>query len=294
MAKATVYLLTAVTYEDHFDVIVAFKYKAGYKFHSDSLRVYYSTLPKFTSETPYVQPDLSNPFFVAANVKIIDGYYHVRVRVPGESDTQLDDNTKYYLRARFELFKTDGTHYKYYRAPKNPTAFYTREYADDQPLFMIEKYSNPYTEDGEQHYETDWVDFTRFITLPSYNVNYEDVEEDWEDADYVTHRIVPRSKITGSLELLFTDKYDYNNFIRLIRQNRVVNGAGYIRLRLQVNDNLDNFSEFTNYSEDQLRKKKALLRDGSFFLKMEDNPWTAPVYGHFDQYEPIRIEITEA
>lgn len=295
MAKAEIKMVGFKSFSDHIEVLVKYKCKAGYKVSTDDgIKIYYSTTGKIESNTPFVKADIGNIFWVAANVKLANGWWTFSLRIPEESTTPLDDNTTYYLQAKFPVLKSNGDSYKTYKNPKNPTSIRTRLYAENQSLFLIEKYSDPYIDDGETHYITEWVDFTKNITFGSYNINYEDVEEDWEDADYVTHRIVPRSKVTGSLNLLFTDRYDYNNFIRLIRQNRVVNGNGYVRLRLQINDDLDDFEEFVDYTEDQLRRKKALIYDGSFFLKFEENPWAVPMFGHYDQYEPIRVEITEA
>ena len=298
MAKAEIKIDTIDPHSTYFIITFRFKYKAGFMIRDNSIRMYYSLTPEIASGTPYYVIDTLNPSDRVINHKIENGWEVVTCQIPGPNDTPLNANTQYWLRSWLQLYKDDGdngTKYKKYRGPKNPTDRYTQSSVPNQELFLVQKYKNPYlNEDDETEYETEWVDFTKYIVAPTYDINYVDVEETWEDANYVTHLIVPRTKIQGSLELYFSSRLEYNNFLNLIKRNRTVNGKGYIRLRVQVNNELDEINEFQNYSDLELEAQRCIQHEGDFFMKFENNPWAEPYYGHYDKYEPIRIEITEA
>lgn len=300
MAKAEIEMPYIEEYPNMFYCTVRFKYKAGYKINvGSSLRIYYSTTNTMDSNTPYQQYNLLSDGAYDPAVKsyeVKDGWTVVVCQLPYGS--QLSDNTTYWLRARLQLYKSNGDAYKKYRAPKNPTPVTTSDGSKVRKLFQIAEYRNPYTDDdGEVVYQQSWVDFTQYIPAPSYDVNLEDIDEDWTDANYVTHRIVPRTKIKGSLELLFTEKEQYNRFLKLLKMNKLVNGAGYTQLKVQVNDDIDIYSNEIFIKGDatlDLANRPCKTYIGMFFIKMENNPFAVPLFGHYDQYEPLRLEIEEA
>lgn len=299
MAKAEIKMSQIEPRSNYFICTIEYKVKAGFSVLDNSLRVYYSTTPSITSSTPYVAVNNSSGAILSLAMNS-NGWRLVRVKIP--VDASLSADTTYWLRARLEIYKTNGAvgaaeSYKKYRSPKNPTPVTTADDSKVRKLFQIATYSNPHEgEDGETDYDQTWTDFTDKVTLGSYDVNYEDTEEDWTDADYVTHRIVPRSKIKGSLELLFSTKYDYNKFLQLIKMNRIVNGNGYTQLKVHVNNDIDIYEEdlFNSDSQLDLENRPCVSHIGNFFVKMENNPFNNPVFGYYDKYEPLRLEIEEA
>lgn len=292
MAKAEIKMPYIEPHSTYFICTIMYRVKSGYSVLDNSLRIYYSTDPDIESGTPYVP--INNTSGAILDRKIVNGWKVVVCRVPAEG-TALTPDTPYWLRSWLQLYKSDGTKYKKYRGPKIPTPAITEADPVKTTLFRIASYSNPHEDDdGEIMYDQIWEDFTDCVVVPTYDVNYEDVNEDWEDANYVTHRIVPRSKITGSLELRFAEKRRYNLFLKLIKQNRQVNGTGYTYLQVQVNNDLDLDSGESGVL-DNLATKKSVRYNGMFFIKMENNPHIPDtLYGHFDQYESLRLEITEA
>lgn len=299
MAKAEIKMSKIESKSNYFVCTVEYKVKAGFSVLDDSLRIYYSTTPNITSQTPYVAVNNSSGAIIGLAMNT-NGWRLVRVKVP--VDASLTADTTYWLRARLEIYKTNGAagaaeSYKKYRSPKSPTPVTTSEDSKTRKLFQIATYSNPHEgDDGETEYEQGWIDFTDKITFGSYDINYEDTEEDWTDADYVTHRIVPRSKIKGSLELLFSSKYDYNKFLQLIKMNRAVNGNGYTQLKVHVNNDIDIYEEelFDTDQQLDLENRPCVSHIGNFFVKLENNPFNVPVFGHYDMYQPLRLEIEEA
>ena len=295
MAKGYIAIKSIEPKPTYFVVTFQYKFKSGYAVHDDSIRMYCSPDPEIEHGTYYLELNVNSttdPNIL--NRTIENGYYTISCRVPGVNDTPLNMDTTYWLRPFMQLYTTAGKPYKKYRGPgNNPIPETTGLTGPAQKLFSIATYSNPHTgEDGNTEYDTSWIDFTSNIVAPTYDVNYEDVNEDWEDANYVTHRIVPRTKVKGSLELQFASKYDYNNFIRLLQLNSKINGNGYTQLRLQVNNNLEDSEDL--FSTLDLANRRCVRNVGMFFITMENNPWNAPFFGHFDKYEPLTIELVEA
>ena len=68
------------------------------------------------------------------------------------------------------------------------------------------------------------IDFTRFITVPSYKVNELDVFDEWEDGNRRKHKYIVRSQIKGSFTLKFTNIDDFNNFFATVNSNKVATG----------------------------------------------------------------------
>ena len=78
--------------------------------------------------------------------------------------------------------------------------------------------------------------------------------------------------------------------------NRAVNGNGYTQLKVHVNNDIDIYEEdlFNSDSQLDLGNRPCVSHIGNFFVKMENNPFNNPVFGFYDKYEPLRLEIEEA
>lgn len=267
-----------------------------------SVRLYYDTTAAITSKTPNNSPFTTIQMYLGINTeKLTSGGWRcvAEVPIPNIGTNEI------YFQLRMLLYNDDpeqywNSVYKYYATYKSPTQpdKMTLEISPPgsiQPLFTIATYGNPIIvtdEDGEHQVfpKGDWEDFTDCVELPSYDVNYEETNEDWEDANYFTHRIRVRSKVVGKLDLRFSDLAKYNKFIYLLKRSKECNGNGtaYVELRLQINDSLDEYSS-TSYETMRCETK-----EGLFFVKMDSNPWVAPVFGHYDKYQAVSLSINEA
>ena len=78
------------------------------------------------------------------------------------------------------------------------------------------------------------VDLTKHIVAPSYIMNEKDVYNEWEDANYVKHRNVIRTRIEGKFTMKFMEKEVYYNFLDLMKNNRT--SSGDILASLYVNN----------------------------------------------------------
>ena len=64
------------------------------------------------------------------------------------------------------------------------------------------------------------TDITKHIIAESYDVNEEDVYNEWTDANKVKHRDVTRQKIVGTFTLKFNTDKEYAYFVNLIKTSR--------------------------------------------------------------------------
>lgn len=78
------------------------------------------------------------------------------------------------------------------------------------------------------------TDLTNYADIQNYNVNQEDVFEEWTDGNYVTHRVVTRTRISGTVKLGFKDATAWTAFQTLLTSQRSI--EGYYPVTLYVNN----------------------------------------------------------
>ena len=260
---------------------VTFKYylKPTSHIKDSSLRLYYAI--DGTGNNEHVDITEENADFYAGIVDQPRWYMVVYTL------TNLSANTDYLVRIWLRVFKkpTSTSPQNKYKSPSSPLKVRTQAYNRAHPLFEIAKYSNV----GEANEKMELIDCTQYVVAPTYDVNNVDTSDDWIDADYVTHRTIVRTKISGKFNIRFKDVSDYNNFIHLLYLNRQRNGKGYTEMRVQVNNELD----YDNGTTDVVQTS-CIQRIGMFFLKMDSNPYAEPYYGRYNKYNEVSVSIEEA
>ena len=78
------------------------------------------------------------------------------------------------------------------------------------------------TRDENQNVEN--VDFTQYITVPSYKVNEFDDTEDWKDGNGKKHKNLIRTQIRGTFTLKFFNVTEFNRFFEILEANKIVSG----------------------------------------------------------------------
>lgn len=68
------------------------------------------------------------------------------------------------------------------------------------------------------------TDLTKFEDTEKHVVNREDIFEEWVDGNYIQHRILSRTQITGTVFLEFTKPNDYSSFLTLLSAARDAEG----------------------------------------------------------------------
>lgn len=307
MAKAQMVLDSLTPRVNSVVVKFHFSYKAGYAIRkNESIRLYYDHTSSVTGSDAYVTIPIILESDSPSNYNTV---YNSSVGYIVTYEWTRPNNqsyTKYWFQLRMQLYVSPNaaqqvpvTPYKKwttYRNPKNPSVTELTSAGSVQPLFSVKQYTNKHdvTEDGETYsvWDTDWIDFTDCITFPSYDVNYEDINEDWDDANYTTHRIRVRKRVTGKFSMLFDSLARYNQFMQLLKWSRERNGNGeaYVELRMQVNNEVNEYSNtYSSFATD-----RCMEEEGLFFIKIDSNPWVIPKVGHYNQYSPINVTVQQA
>lgn len=77
-------------------------------------------------------------------------------------------------------------------------------------------------------------DLSAFADIQNYNVNKADVYQDWTDGNWISHREIVRTRISGTVTLGFKTATDWNAFISLLNSTRTA--AGYFPVTVWVNN----------------------------------------------------------
>ena len=78
------------------------------------------------------------------------------------------------------------------------------------------------------------TDYTNDIVVPSYEVNSQDIYDEWKDANKIKHRHIFRQKISGSFIMKFKSKERYIEFIRVLEEKKTI--EGYIPITVYSNN----------------------------------------------------------
>lgn len=79
-------------------------------------------------------------------------------------------------------------------------------------------------------------DFTHHITVPSYKVNKNQSYEEWTDSNYVTHREITRTKVSGNFKLLYDEIVELDEFFDTIEALKVASDDGSIEATVYLNN----------------------------------------------------------
>lgn len=77
------------------------------------------------------------------------------------------------------------------------------------------------------------TDITMYIQESTYNVNNDDVQEQWTDANLIDHMPSIRTRVTGEFELVFVTDEALDDFITLLQNNTT---DGYVTMTIMVNN----------------------------------------------------------
>ena len=68
------------------------------------------------------------------------------------------------------------------------------------------------------------TDLTKWEKTEEHDVNRVDVFEEWTDGNWINHRVIARTNISGEVVLSFAREADFANFISLLSSARDADG----------------------------------------------------------------------
>ena len=95
------------------------------------------------------------------------------------------------------------------------------------------------------------TDLSAYADIQNYTMNQADVYQEWIDGNWINHREIARTQITGSVLLGFKDSQSWTAFQSLLAAQK--NVAGYYPVTVYVNntgttEEIDAFLDMTNAS----------------------------------------------
>lgn len=78
------------------------------------------------------------------------------------------------------------------------------------------------------------TDLTSWEDIQNHDVNREDVYETWTDGNWIDHRVITRTRVSGTVKLGFAAAADYTAFLTLLSAAR--NADGYYPISVYCNN----------------------------------------------------------
>ena len=117
------------------------------------------------------------------------------------------------------------------------------------------------------------VDFTARVNQRSYSVQKQPVYTTWTDGDWINHREIARTQISGSFNMTFVTEQQYEDFLAAIAA--VQTTGGYCPVQLW-----DNTS-------------KALATIDAFIDISTKHVWTTEAFGSLPVVAGVTVKVTQ-
>lgn len=109
------------------------------------------------------------------------------------------------------------------------------------------------------------IDYTKFVMEKQYNIKQEDVYGNtaWVDANYVKHRSVVRTEVSGSFVLQFDKEDEYDEFLGHVESSKT---AGHNPITIYVNNTnkLKSIEAYLTIDSNVLKTTEAFGREFAF------------------------------
>lgn len=94
------------------------------------------------------------------------------------------------------------------------------------------------------------TDLTQYENKEEHEVNRTDVWEEWTDGNWITHRVISRTRVSGTVELSFSRETDFANFISLLTSERNANGYYSVTVWCSNTNTTETINAFLDVSGD--------------------------------------------
>lgn len=95
------------------------------------------------------------------------------------------------------------------------------------------------------------ADLTPWTDVQTYAVNAEDVFEEWEDGNHVTHRQISRVRYAGALQLGFADPEVFSAFTALLQSAKSSGGWYPVTAYISNTGAMASFDAFLDVVNDE-------------------------------------------
>ena len=92
------------------------------------------------------------------------------------------------------------------------------------------------------------TDLTKYEDAEKHDVNRSDVYETWTDGNWIEHRVIARTKITGKVVLKFERLSDFQTVTSLLSSQRNADGYYSISVFCSNTGTLETINAFLDYA----------------------------------------------
>lgn len=92
------------------------------------------------------------------------------------------------------------------------------------------------------------TDLTPWEKTENHDVNRSDIYEEWTDGNWITHRVITRTKINGTVELGFSRQAEFDSFLNLLATARDVDGYYPVTVYCSNTGTTENINAFIDIS----------------------------------------------
>ena len=94
------------------------------------------------------------------------------------------------------------------------------------------------------------TDLTKWEQTDKHEVNREDVYEEWADGNWTTHRVIARTRVSGTVILSFPRAADYAAFLSLLTSARDASGYYNVKVYCSNTGTLEEIQAFLDVNGD--------------------------------------------
>lgn len=88
------------------------------------------------------------------------------------------------------------------------------------------------------------TDLTPWEKTENHAVNREDIFEEWIDGDWITHRVIARTRVSGTVQLSFGSQADFADFMALMTSARDADGYYPVSVWCSNTNTLESINAF--------------------------------------------------
>lgn len=94
------------------------------------------------------------------------------------------------------------------------------------------------------------TDLTAWEDTNKHAVNKADIYEEWTDGNWITHRVIARTRVTGTVALSFSRESDFTAFMTLMSSAKSADGYYAVTVWCNNSNTTETINAFLDFSGD--------------------------------------------
>lgn len=94
------------------------------------------------------------------------------------------------------------------------------------------------------------TDLTAWEDTDKHAVNKADIYEEWTDGNWITHRVIARTRVTGTVSLSFSRESDFTAFMTLMSSAKSADGYYAVTVWCNNSNTTETINAFLDFSGD--------------------------------------------